>query len=107
MQVDQIVKLVDEQVEARLVAALEYVRSNPSSNGNGHAVTTAPVKRGPGRPKAEKSAEGASPARVLQGQYMGALRALSASDKAKVKKTRASDGMKAAIRLAKALRKDA
>lgn len=50
-----------------------------------------------------------SPARksalVLQGQYMGHLRGLSGRKKARVKATRASSGIRAAIRLARDLGK--
>jgi hypothetical protein len=42
----------------------------------------------------------------LQGQYMGHLRSLSATQKAQVKKVKAGEGFTAAIKLAKKLRRN-
>jgi hypothetical protein len=61
------------------------------------------------RPAGKKEAKKASPkvarARKLQGQYMGALRALSAADKAKVKAVAKEKGVAAAVKMAKGMKK--
>jgi len=78
-----------------------------------------PQKRGPGRPSAASRAiasvavgrrmAAASPklaqARRLQGQYLGALRALNEATKAKVKKVAKEKGVAEALKLAQSLRK--
>jgi len=77
----------------------------------------APVKRGPGRPPRSaavaappvKKRKKASPkvvrARKLQGQYLGALRALSQADRAKVKAVAKEKGVPAALKVAASLKK--
>ena len=44
-------------------------------------------------------------ARKIQGQYLGALRALAAADKAKVKAVAKEKGVAAAVKMAKGLKK--
>jgi hypothetical protein len=77
-----------------------------------------PLQRGPGRtPKqavaVEKPTVGrrrmtitpkVARARKLQGQYLGALRALGASDRAKVKAIAKQEGVAAAVKLALSLK---
>ena len=75
----------------------------------------APQKRGPGRPKqAGLSAVKAAPkavnpklarARKLQGQYLGALKGLGETDRAKVKAMAKNKGVAAAVKLAAGLKK--
>ncbi len=79
------------------------------------AAFGASQKRGPGRPK--KGGQGlalvkAAPvnpklarARKLQGQYLGALKGLGETDRAKVKAVAKSKGVAAAVKLAASLKK--
>jgi len=63
------------------------------------ASPTAPVPE-TAAPKAPKKAKVPSARLAFQGQYMSAIRGLSAANKAKVKKVLAADGVEAAIALA-------
>jgi hypothetical protein len=64
---------------------------------------------GAARPAGKKKARKVTPkvarARKLQGQYMGALRALSAADRAKVKAVAKEKGVAAAVKMAKGMKK--
>ena len=81
-----------------------------------------PAKRGPGRPKTTVAPAGASKttslarkapkataklarARRLQGMYLGALRALGAGDRARVKAVAKSKSVAEAVKLALSLKK--
>lgn len=87
------------------------------------AAFGAPTKRGPGRPKmlavsaakprqarpaprrkAPKATAKLIRARKLQGQYLGALKSLGATDKAKVKAVAREKGVPEALKLAASLK---
>jgi hypothetical protein len=76
--------------------------------GRARKATPAPVKRKTARPakRRRKSVSAAVKAkRVQQGKYLGAIRPLSKTDRAKVKAVYAKSGYSAAITLAHSLRK--
>lgn len=101
----QLVDIVQRQSDDRARNAV--LQSLGAANGS------VPPRRGPGRPPGSKNVTAAaaparhiSPAtpaqakaRKLQGQYMGGLRALNKTDKAKAKATFEKDGVEAAIAL--------
>jgi len=107
-----IAALVQEFV-TKIIAATEADAAERVQGALAGAFGT-PAKRGPGRPAGQASAAGrkkmtvtpkVAQARKLQGQYLGALRALSASDKAKVKALAKQKGVAAAVKLAISLKK--
>lgn len=103
---DKINKMLDrelairERVILKRISALVSGRktAKAASNGNGHTkpITT---KR--------KQSAAVKNARQLHGSYLGLTRTLTASQKAQVKKTRQENGVRAAIKEAKALRASA
>ena len=109
--VQSFVRQVTAAVEASAVARVQAALA---------AAFGTPAKRGPGRPKkalapatarpvARRKARKVSPkqarARKLQGAYLGALRALGAGDRVKVKALAKSKGVPEALKLAASLRK--
>ncbi len=106
-----------ENFTRQLIAAVESVTAQRIQAAIASAIG-APAKRGPGRPP--KSATlittaaptrrkiNLSPAtmrtRKLQGQYLGALNGLGATDKAKVKQVAATKGKEQAIKLAQSIK---
>ncbi|KAA0254722.1 MAG: hypothetical protein EDX89_08485 [Acidobacteria bacterium] len=66
---------------------------------------TLPARRAPRSTPVPKRRPAAHPNHVLQGQYLGALRPLTARLRAQVRTARAKNGTLAAIALAKKLRK--
>ena len=75
-------------------------RKTPSRRGSPR--TTKPVKapKAAAAPATRQKAKTPNPRLALQGKYMAAIRGLSATNKAKVKKVLAAEGVEAAIALA-------
>jgi hypothetical protein len=116
----QITELV-EAFAKQIIAAAEAA-ANERIQAALASAFGAPAKRGPGRPpkqakqaaSAGKPAAGRKPfklspegmkARRLQGQYLGALRALTGTNRAKVKAVAKDKGVAAAVKLALSLKK--
>jgi hypothetical protein len=88
--VSKVTALIEAQTRETVLEALgEPPPKKANGNGNGKPKTTSPAQ---------------SEARKLQGQFMGNMRNLSKADVEKVKALRAKDGVKAAIKLAVALK---
>ena len=112
------ISAIVENFVQQLVAAIEQDSVRRVQDAIAGAFA-APTKRGPGRPALKAPTIGsvlptrvrpaASPklaqARQLQGQYLGALRALNETSKAKVRKLAKEKGVAEAIKLAQSLRK--
>ena len=134
MSVNQAIKNLIEEFASKLIAEVESsttqriqsvlasafgapAKSAPKAARKAVAfaqVVTLPVKRGPGRPKstapkAPKVKKVVSPevarTRKIQGQYLGALRSLNATDKAKVRALAKEKGSAVALKLAQSLKK--
>jgi hypothetical protein len=98
----QIVAAAKASVTARIEAALATAFGAPKKRKPGRprkAVATVTVK------KAKKVSPKVARARRLQGKYLGALRALSAADRAKVKAVAKEKGVAAAVKMALGMKK--
>ena len=69
------------------------------------AAPAGAAKPAAGKKKAKKASPKVARARKLQGQYLGALRALSAADKAKVKAVAKEKGVAAAVKMARGMKR--
>lgn len=104
-----------DDINARLdelKTALQPLSALASLGSNGHAARPGRRKgRGPGRParSMKKARRKSSPKlrafRALQGKYLGALRQLTAAQRAQVKKAKVAGGYEPALKLAAQLRK--
>ena len=94
-----------------LKTALEPLSALVSLGRNGSSVQAGRPRKARGRPAgpAKKIRRKASPKlrafRAMQGKYLGALRNLTAGQRAQVKKAKASGGYEPALKLAAQLRK--
>ncbi len=101
---------------SRVIAAAQQAAVERAQAALATAFGTT-VRRGPGRPKKQPApmsfptkgnptqvTSKVSAARKLQGQYLGALRGLSAVDRVKVKAVAKKKGVAAAVRMAKGLK---
>jgi hypothetical protein len=109
---------LSEDFAKQIIAATEAAAAERIQEALAFAFGT-PGKRGPGRPPkatavTAKPAVGRRPmklspkglrARKLQGQYLGALRALSGADRAQVKAVAKDKGVGEAVKLALSLKK--
>jgi hypothetical protein len=104
----QITAIVEATMTKRMQAALATAFGTPAKRGPGR-----PPKQfaAPARPMASKRKKKASPkvawARKLQGQYLGALKSLTGSARAKVKAMAKEKGVAEAVKLALGIRKKA
>ncbi len=106
--VNKITAAVESAAAQRLQAAIAGAFGTSQKRGPGRPAKQAVVPVTPlAAPKA--AARMVTPkvirARKLQGQYLGALRALAAADKAKVKAVAKEKGVAAAVKMAKGLKK--
>jgi len=97
---------------ARVQAAVAAAFGAPVKRGPGRpprsagaAVAAAPVAKVAGKRKRPRATAALARARRLQGQYLGALRALGAGDRAKVKAVAKSRSVAEAVKLALSLKK--
>ncbi len=93
-------KIVDRRVKVELEKALESIEKG---NGRVRAPRAAKAEAAPVEKAKAKRKGPPSKARQLQGQYMAAVRSLSAKNKAAVSKLRIEKGMVAAVAEAKRL----
>ncbi len=106
--VNQITAAVESAAAQRLQAAIAGAFGTPQHSRPGRPAkqAAAPVA---GEQAAAKKVRRVTPkvirARKIQGQYLGALRALSAADKAKVQAVAKEKSVAAAVKMAKGLRK--
>ena len=97
------------QIINELIGGLEELRSalivtdRPAASAAAAPKATAPARRRKRAPRAFSASVHAR--RVLQGQYLGAVRQLSKAKRAEVKQVLLAKGPEAAIRAAKRLRK--
>jgi hypothetical protein len=109
--VNQITAAVESAVTQRLQAAIAGAFGAPQKRGPGRPAkrVVAPVAPVAAPKAAARKVRRVTPkvirARKIQGQYMGALRALSAADKAKVRAVAKEKGVAAAVKMAKGLRR--
>ncbi len=109
--VNQITAAVESAAAQRLQAAIAGAFGAPQERGPGRPAqqAVAPVAHVAAPKVAGKKVRRVTPkvirARKLQGQYLGALRALSAADKAKVQAVAKEKGVAAAVKMAKGLKK--
>jgi hypothetical protein len=109
----QITAAVEASAVARVRAVLTGAFGAPAKRGPGRPPkSAAPTARTvAGKPAARRKAPRATAAliraRKLQGQYLGALRALGAAAKAKVKAMAKEKGVAQAVKLALTLRRKA
>jgi hypothetical protein len=107
----QITATVEATMAKRMQAALAGAFGAPPKRGPGRppkkplARTAAPVPAKRSTRKAPKATAKLARARKLQGQYLGALRALGQADRAKVKALAQVKGVPAAVKLAASLKK--
>ncbi|MGD0835691.1 MAG: hypothetical protein ABSB49_03490 [Polyangia bacterium] len=105
--VNQITAAAESAVAQRLQAAIAGAFGAPRKGRPGRPAKQAAAPVAPvAAPKAAaKKVRRVTPkvmrARKLQGQYLGALRALSAADKAKLKAVAKEKGVAAAVKMAK------
>lgn len=98
--IDQIAAAIDSNVRARITAAFGRVFSGVS----GKSLRSSSKAAGQ-RPERRSLSPAARRARKLQGQYIGALRSLTGRDRDKVKAIAKTDGVAAAVRMARGIRK--
>jgi hypothetical protein len=103
-----IIALTEAGAAARVQSALAAAFGAPAKRGPGRpkkelALAAAPATRPTARKASRRSAK-LIRARRLQGQYLGALRALGAADRAKVKALAKEKGVPAAVKLAASLK---
>ncbi|MGD0836343.1 MAG: hypothetical protein ABSB49_06830 [Polyangia bacterium] len=105
--VNQITAAVEAAAAKRLQTAIAGAFGTSPKRGPGRRAkqAVAPVA---GEQAAAKRVRRVTPkvirARKIQGQYLGALRALSAADKAKVQAVAKEKGVAAAVKMAKGLK---
>ena len=96
-----------QRIQAAIAGAFDVPQKRRPGRPAKQAV--APVAHVAGKEPVGKKVRAVTPkvvrARKLQGQYLGALRALSAADKAKVQAVAKENGVAAAVKMAKGLRK--
>jgi hypothetical protein len=105
--VSQIAAAVEAAMVGRVQAALGIPQKRKPGRPAKHAVAlVAPVagRKAAGK-KAKKVSAKVARARKLQGRYLGALRALSAEDGAKVKAVAKERGVAAAVKMAAGMKK--
>jgi hypothetical protein len=96
--VDQIGAVLDHDVKERITSAFARVFGGPPKPSPSPRQA-----RKPPRVERRSASPAATRARKLQGQYLGALRSLSAGDRKKVKAVAQSTGVADAVKLAHAI----
>jgi len=108
--VTQVIAATEAAAAARAQAAVAAAFGTPTKRGPGRpkrlvasAAMPTPARPAPQR-KAPKATAKLIRARKLQGQYLGALKSLGATDKAKVKAVAKEKGVPEALKLAASLK---
>ncbi|MBN1491924.1 MAG: hypothetical protein JXA69_18575 [Phycisphaerae bacterium] len=105
----QIIAATETAAVARVQAVLAAAFGTPARRGPGrpkkaHAPAAAPAPAKPAKRRKPKATPALRRARKLQGQYLGALRALNQADRAKVKALAKAKGVPEALKLAASLK---
>jgi hypothetical protein len=107
--VGQITAAVEASAAQRIQDALAGTFREPQKRKPGRppkqVAAPVPTTKAAAKRKAVRVTPKVAQARKLQGQYLGALRALSALDKAKVKAVAKEKGVAEAVKLALSLKK--